>query len=107
MTRSERLAAEILKMPKSNGRELRSIPRAGAMIDEFVREALENVTLDIKDPVFKDWEYYCDESYYGLWAVRKRSDTSFNSPYLFHFVQKEDAVKFMELIGNCFVPVTR
>lgn len=43
------------------------------------------------------WEMYCDEGYYGMWAVRDNRDRSFNSPRLFHFNLKEDAEKFFEL----------
>lgn len=48
------------------------------------------------------WEMFHDESYYGMYAVRPINDKSFNSPRLFHFVLKDDAEKFLELINKSF-----
>ena len=44
------------------------------------------------------FEMFCDESYYDMWCVRNVDDKRFNSPTSFHFVKKEDAEKFKELI---------
>ena len=44
------------------------------------------------------FELFCDESYYDMWCVRNVDDKRFNSPTSFHFVKKEDAEKFKELI---------
>ncbi len=38
------------------------------------------------------WEFFCDESYFGLWAVRKVGDRDFNSQQLFHVQSKEEAM---------------
>jgi len=45
------------------------------------------------------WEMFNDDSYYHLWCVRNIGDRSFNSPLSFHFVLKEDAEKFLELVS--------
>lgn len=44
------------------------------------------------------WEYFVDESYYGMYAVRPVGDKNFNSPRLFHFADEEDAIKCVELM---------
>lgn len=49
-----------------------------------------------------EWEMYCDEGYYHMWAVRDKSDTSFNSPRLFHFMGKEDAEAFKTLVEKAY-----
>ena len=43
------------------------------------------------------WEIFCDDGYYHMWCVRNIGDRSFNSPMSFHFIDKEDAEKFLEL----------
>lgn len=45
------------------------------------------------------WEIYLDDSYYHMWAVRDKTDKSFNSPRLFHFNNEEDARDFLHLIN--------
>lgn len=37
------------------------------------------------------WEYFMDESYYNLYAVRKIGDKDFNSEVLFHVCGKMEA----------------
>lgn len=39
----------------------------------------------------EQWEMYCDESYYGLWAVRPIGDRDFNSTNLFHLHSEAQA----------------
>ena len=53
-----------------------------------------------------EWELFMDVSNYDMWAVRPKKDKDFNSPRLFHFVEKNDAEKFKELIEKsyCAVP---
>jgi hypothetical protein len=48
------------------------------------------------------YEMFLDEAYFHLWAVRPEDDKDFNSPRLFHFVKKEDAEKFKELIEKAY-----
>ena len=51
------------------------------------------------------WELFCDAAFYDMWAVRPKGDKDFNSPRVFHFVRKEDAEKFLELISKCHCAV--
>lgn len=37
------------------------------------------------------WEYFIDESYYSMYAVRKIGDKDFNSEALFHVCGKMEA----------------
>lgn len=46
----------------------------------------------------KNYEIFTDDGYYGLWCVRNINDKRFSSPMSFHFVEKQDAEKFKELI---------
>jgi hypothetical protein len=48
------------------------------------------------------WESFRDQSYYDLWAVRPIGDHDFQSPRLFHFVEKADAELFLELISKSY-----
>jgi hypothetical protein len=67
----------------------------------------------------KKWESFCDEGYYGLWAVRPVGDRSFKSQQLFHVQSKaesdalretldtitrqlEAAVEGLERLGTCY-----
>ena len=50
----------------------------------------------------QDWEIYEDHGYYGLWAVRYIKDKSFNSPRLFHFKSKSDALEFQKLLTKSY-----
>jgi hypothetical protein len=45
-----------------------------------------------------EWEMFSDEGFYGMWCVREKGDTNFNSSRLFHFVNKADAEEFKRLI---------
>lgn len=38
------------------------------------------------------WTFFLDESYFGLWAVRRANDKDFNSQELFHVQTKEEAI---------------
>jgi hypothetical protein len=44
------------------------------------------------------YELFIDESYYGLFCVRNKDDTRFNSPMSFHFETIRDAIEFKRLI---------
>lgn len=50
----------------------------------------------------KNWEIFLDHSYYHLWCVRNKQDKDFNSLQSFHFSNKEDAEKFLELVRKAF-----
>ena len=45
-----------------------------------------------------EYEMFFDESYFDMWCVRSTTDRRFDSPMSFHFIKKEDAEKFKELI---------
>lgn len=51
------------------------------------------------------WEIFCDEDFFYMWAVREVGDKDFNSPRLFHYTNKEDAEKLKELLekSHCTV----
>lgn len=44
------------------------------------------------------FEIFNDISFYGYYCVRPIDDKDFNSPLSFHFPDKADAQKFLELI---------
>ena len=46
------------------------------------------------------WETYCDESYYGMWAVRPAGDKSFESLKLFHLVKQEEAERLRDYLNS-------
>ena len=48
------------------------------------------------------WECFCDESYYHMWAVRPVGDRSFSSKKLFHVASKEDAESLCEFLNLIF-----
>lgn len=51
--------------------------------------------------VFPKWEMFCDDSYFGLWAVRPVNEKkSMSSPRLFHFDTREQAKQFKKLVEN-------
>jgi hypothetical protein len=50
-----------------------------------------------------EWEIFQDLSYYDMWAVRDKSDKSFNSPRLFHFNNEQDARQFLSLVKKANV----
>lgn len=56
-----------------------------------------------------EWELYCDDSFYDMWAIKPKKDKDMNSPRLFHFFLKEDAERFKELIekSHCAVINTK
>lgn len=44
------------------------------------------------------WEYFCDESYYHLWAVRRKDQTEFGQ--CFHVQSLEEAKGLTELLNG-------
>ena len=48
------------------------------------------------------WEIFMDESNYDMWGVRPVKDRDFNSPRLFHFINKQDAENFKKLIEKSY-----
>ncbi len=48
------------------------------------------------------WEYFCDESYYHLWAVRRKTETAFGQG--FHVQNEEEAKGLTELLNTNQVP---
>ena len=52
-----------------------------------------------------EWVLVLDSSFYDMFCVHPRGDRDFNSPRRFHFVFKDDAEKFKELIekSHCSV----
>lgn len=69
-----------------------------------IRQIIKNITDDINRPIYFygdkwpqiyippiEWEMFCDESYYHMWAVRPFGNKNFNSPLLFHVQTKEEA----------------
>lgn len=50
-----------------------------------------------------EWEMFCDESYFGMWAVHPVGDKDFNSPRLFHVSTREDAIKLVGLLNSASV----
>lgn len=46
------------------------------------------------------WETFCDESYYDMWAVRPKGDSSFISQKLFHVQTKEEADALCEELNT-------
>ena len=48
------------------------------------------------------WELFMDVSNYDMWGVRPKNDKNFNSPRLFHFIEKQDAENFKELIDKSY-----
>jgi hypothetical protein len=45
-----------------------------------------------------DWETFCDESYYHLWRVRRKSERNFDDGY--HLQQGEEARALVELLNR-------
>jgi hypothetical protein len=46
------------------------------------------------------WEYFFDEAYFQLWAVRPVGDKDFNSKSLFHVVSKEEAERLCNTLNE-------
>jgi hypothetical protein len=46
----------------------------------------------------REWEMFCDLSYYDMWCVREIHDKRFDSPTSFHFSTKVAAEAFFILI---------
>lgn len=46
------------------------------------------------------WTFFCDESYYGLWAVRRAGDKDFNSQELFHVQSREEAIALSSILNG-------
>jgi hypothetical protein len=55
------------------------------------------------------WEYFFDDAFFDMWAVRPIGDKDFNSPRLFHFILKEDAENLKDLLNqsHCAIPKTK
>ena len=77
-------------------------------------EAIGTTTLITKNMAKKmlhnvEWVLITDESFYDMFCVHPKHDTAYDSPRRFHFVYKEDAEKFKELIekSHCAVPNDR
>ena len=53
-----------------------------------------------------EWVLVLDSSFYDMFCVHPKDDKDFNSPRRFHFMSKDDAEKFKELIekSHCAVP---
>lgn len=49
-----------------------------------------------------EWECFCDESYYGLWAVRPKGEKRWG--YCFHLHCKEEAEDLTALLTLHNVP---
>lgn len=45
-----------------------------------------------------EWEFFCDRSYYDLWAVRPVGEKRFG--YCFHLHAKEEAEGLRNLLNN-------
>lgn len=45
-----------------------------------------------------EWETFCDESYYHLWRVRRKSDRNFNDG--FHVQDGKEAAALAELLNG-------
>lgn len=46
------------------------------------------------------FEWFLDESYFGLYAVRPEGDKDFNSELLFHVVTKDDAERLSHYLNS-------
>lgn len=46
------------------------------------------------------WEYYCDGSYFDMWAVRPIGDRDFNSQLLFHVINKDEAIELCHILDS-------
>lgn len=44
-----------------------------------------------------NFEMFCDDAFFHMWAVRPEGDRDFRSPQLIHFNKKEDAEQFKNL----------
>ena len=53
-----------------------------------------------------EWILEVDESFYSMFCVHPKDDNDYNSPRRFHFIYKEDAEQFKELIekSHCAIP---
>ncbi len=45
-------------------------------------------------------EYFCNESYYDMYTVRRKTDRNFNSEYLFHLIGAEEAKNLCKLLND-------
>jgi hypothetical protein len=52
-----------------------------------------------KDKRGREWEIFCDESYYSMWCVRcLDAGKEFNSQLSFHFMKEDQATAFSDLL---------
>ncbi len=54
----------------------------------------------VKDKRRREWETFCDLSYYDFWCVRPKGDRDFNSELSFHFMTYDQADDFMNLLEH-------
>lgn len=53
----------------------------------------------VSDKNGTQWELFLDHAYFDMYCVKQRWDDEYESPSTsFHFVEKSDAEKFLELI---------
>ena len=59
-----------------------------------------------KDVTNVEWVLFEDVSFYDMFCVCPKDDKDFNSPRRFHFIFKDDAEQFIELIrkSHCAIP---
>ena len=57
-----------------------------------------NILKMVTDKRGRDWEMYCDTSYFDLFCCRCTIDKNFNSQFSFRFDTYEEAMQFMNLI---------
>ena len=53
---------------------------------------------DLTDRRGRTWEWFIDESYYGMTCVRLKNETDFNSSLSFHFNTSDKALEFVKLL---------
>jgi hypothetical protein len=46
------------------------------------------------------WEYFEDMAYFNMWCVRKKDDTSFDSPTSFHVINYIEARKLCDYLNG-------
>ena len=55
-----------------------------------------------KDMRSREWEMFIDECQYSMYCVRWAENKKFNSQPNFHFIKKEDAETFCELLKKAY-----
>lgn len=54
--------------------------------------------ITFKDKRGREWESFCDVSYYHMTCVRVKGESDFNSQLSFHFNTGKKADEFIELL---------